>query len=308
MTEVYGDEDIPFSLMPLAIDAVEEAFRARAAGQFVAPSRHNSAFGEFGSLVFTIGGTLADRPLAGFRVYDTFSGEQHTQIVAVWSVDSAKLEAVVLGERLGNIRTGAIGGVAIKYMSAKDAGDIGIIGSGAQARTQLLAAAHVRKLRSVKVFSPDVGRCAAFAAEMRPLVEADIRPVGSAAAAAEGSDIVICATSSGAPILKADWLMPGVHVNTVGPKTKDGHELDLDVAQRAQLIATDFPEQTKAYGSPFFLEGFREGDCLIDLAQIVTGAVAGGGEGDSTLFCSVGLAGTEVLVAERIISAIRQRR
>ncbi|WP_160011761.1 hypothetical protein [Rhizobium sp. 18055] len=90
--------------------------------------------------------------------------------------------------------------------------------------------------------------------------------------------------------------------------TADNHELGLDVARRAKVIATDSPEQTKAYGAPFFLDGFPERDRVVDLADVVTGSVLSrNGAGDTTLLCSVGLAGTEVVVASRIMSALRAR-
>lgn len=60
--------------MARIIAAMEEVFRARAAGSFIAPPRHVVPFPGRGSLVFTIGGGLVDgRSLAGFRVYETFA-------------------------------------------------------------------------------------------------------------------------------------------------------------------------------------------------------------------------------------------
>lgn len=93
-------------------------FLARAGNRLISPPRHHVSFPDRGDLVFTVGGVLGDKPLAGFRVYETFDGAEHSQIVAVWSADNAKLKGIVLGERLGNLRTGAIGGVAIRHLRA----------------------------------------------------------------------------------------------------------------------------------------------------------------------------------------------
>ncbi|MBB3137751.1 ornithine cyclodeaminase [Rhizobium pisi] len=304
--KILGDEDLnDGGLMAVAIDALEAAFLARAGDRLISPPRHHVSFGDRGDLVFTIGGILGEAPLAGFRVYETFGGAEHCQIVAVWSVDDARLKGIVLGERLGSLRTGAIGGVAIRHLSAPDARSVGILGSGAQARTQLAAAAAVRKLERARVFSPDEKRRAAFADEMERALGLEVVPVGSAREAVDDADIVIAATASRAPVIHAADLKPGVHINTVGPKTCDGHELGLDIADAADVIATDSPEQTRAYASPFFLAGSGHEHRMADLADIMAGRAGGrGSPEDTTLFCSVGLAGTEVVVASAILDVL----
>jgi len=248
---------------------------------------------------------LGEKPLAGFRVYETFDGVEHSQIVAVWSVEDAKLKGIVLGERLGNIRTGAIGGVAIRYLSSPDAKIVGILGSGAQARTQLAAATTVRQITSARVYSRDEKNRTTFAQEMERELGIEVRPVGSVLDAARDADIVICATTSSTPIIHASDLKLGVHVNTVGPKTQRGYELGLDIADVADVIATDSPEQTRAYASPFFLAGSGNEHRMADLADIIAKREIGRRSSqDTTLFCSVGLAGTEVVVASAIIDLL----
>nr|WP_210255453.1 ornithine cyclodeaminase family protein [Rhizobium sp. SG741] len=291
--------------MGVAINALDAAFLARARDQMISPPRHHVSFSNRGDLVFTVGGMLGEKPLAGFRVYETFDGVEHSQIVAVWSVEDAKLKGIVLGERLGNIRTGAIGGVAIRHLSSPDAKIVGILGSGAQARTQLAAATTVRQITSARVYSRDEKNRTTFAQEMERELGIEVRPVGSVLDAARDADIVICATTSSTPIIHASDLKPGVHVNTVGPKTQRGYELGLDIADVADVIATDSPEQTRAYASPFFLAGSGNEHRMADLADIIAKREIGRRSSqDTTLFCSVGLAGTEVVVASAIIDLL----
>lgn len=288
--------------MPIALGAVEAALLAKAAGGLVAPPRHSVGFPGSGKLFFTIGG---DTHVAGFRVYDTFEGPAHTQVTAVWLTETAELLGLVLGDRLGELRTGAIGGIAMREMSRPDATTIGVVGSGQQARTQLLAAAAVRPLTRARIFSRDPVKRGRFAQEMADLVGFAVEPVDTAEDAVKDADIVICATASSTPVLDAAWLKPGAHVNTIGPKTRAGHEIGRDVARLAAVIATDSLAQTRAYADPFFLEGV-EADRMIELADIVGGmSPARNHPTDITLFCSTGLAGTEVLVAAQLL-ALRQ--
>lgn len=304
--KILKDEDLsPTAVMCGAIDALETTFRAKAAGELVSPPRHHISFPKRGDIVFTVGGIDGERPLAGFRAYETFNGRQHSQVVVVWHADTAELQGIILGERLGQIRTGAIGGIAIRHLSAPTASTVGIIGSGAQARTQLIAAAAVRAISSVRVFSRNPRNCAAFAEEMQLQLGITVEPVTTAAEAAANADIVLCATSSDVPVIDASALKAGVHINTIGPKTLKGHELGLDVADIASIIATDSPEQTRAYAPPFFLSGTVHEERMLDLAAVVAGHAAGRtSPSDITLFCSVGLAGTEVIVASAIFDAI----
>lgn len=306
MTIILNDEDLQGSaFMGVAIDAVEATLLARAQGQAVSPPRHHVPFPGRGDLVFTVGGVLGERPLAGFRVYETFEGAEHSQLVAVWSADDAKLKGLVLGRRLGAIRTGAIGGVAIRHLSSPEASVVGVLGSGLQARTQLAAAAAVRTITLARVYSREQTHRAAFAEEMRRELGIEVMPVDSVGAAVSDADIVLCATTSNRPVVTASDLKRGAHVNTVGPKALQAHELGLDIADAARIIATDSLEQTRAYASPFFLAGTGHEPRMVELSEIVAGRAPGRSSADeTTLFCSVGLAGTEVAVASAIFDSL----
>lgn len=301
------DADIdPRADMPLAIEAIEHALAARRAGTFVAPPRHHVALGAAGELVFTVGGVVGDGGGAfGFRAYETFPGvgPGRAQVVAAWDTATSDLAGVVVGNTLGALRTGAIGGVAIRHMARADAPIAAVIGAGEQARTQLIAAAAVRTLREVRVFSRAEDGRRRFARDMAAALGIPVRVVASARAAVEGATLVLCATTSTAPVLEAAWLEQGTHVNTVGPKVQGGHELGVDVAARAAVIATDSPAQARAYGKPFFLDGTPHMARMADLADIAGGVVAGRlDEAATSLFCSTGLAGTEVLVAQALLA------
>lgn len=304
--KILQDEDLDsIAFMPVAIDALETTFLAKAAGKFVSPPRHHVSFPGQGDLVFTIGGVLGETPLAGFRVYETFNGTEHSQIVAVWSADAAKLKGIIVGERLGQIRTGAIGGLAIRHLSASNARTVCVLGSGAQARTQLIAAVAVRNITAARVFSPNTRNRRTFAESMQRELGIAVEPAETAGEAVADADIVLCATSSNVPVIHAPDLKPGVHINTIGPKTLQGHELGLDLADTANVIATDSLAQTRAYASPFFLAGSRHEHRMQELADIVANNAPGRTSSlDTTLFCSVGLAGTEVIVASAIFDML----
>lgn len=303
MVKVVADRDLlDRSLIALAIEAVERAFRDRAAGMLVSPPRHCVRIGAAGDLVFTVGGVNGGaEPVAGFRAYTTFNAERDEQVVAIWNSSTGALVGLVIGARLGALRTGAIGGVAIRHMARDDARIVGVIGSGEQAKTQLEAAVEVRLIEHALVYSRNEANRLQFADEMERRLGISVRPVETARQAAEQSDIVICATSSTVPVLEASWLKPGTHVNTVGPKFVNAHELAVQVATVARMIATDSPEQMLAYAKPFFLAETPDMQRIQDLSLLIAENKPARRQEDITLFCSTGLAGTEVLVAAAIL-------
>lgn len=253
-----------------AVSAVRAGVEAHGRGALVAPARHHVDF-DTGALVFTIGGT-AD--VAGFRVYDTFPGSADEQLVAVWDARTGVLEGIAVGDMVGALRTGALGALAVDLLSKPDSKRCGVLGSGRQALTQLLCASTVRSFDDAIVYSPTRERREQFATDAAELIGLPVRVAHTAEAAVRDVEVLICATSSLQPVFDAKWLAHGTHVNTVGPKFKDAHELPVEVAEEATLIATDSPQQIAAQGGGHFLAGHEAHDRVIDLAEILWGWVA----------------------------------
>ncbi len=301
MNAILDDQDVDRTLsMADAVAVMKQAFLARAAQEMISPPRAAVRFGDKGSLVFTTGGTGGAGGVAGTRINHFFGSSNASQVTIAWSVEDGALLGAVRGQRLGDMRTGAIGGVAVDMMAPPDADIVAVIGAGRQARTQLEAAAAVRSLRAVRVYSRDPESRARFAAEMSARLSLPVDAASDAREALADTPIVLCATTSRTPVIEAAWLAPGAHINTVGPKGQGQHEIAIDIARRASLIATDSPDQTAAYPNGFFLHSLEGVAPLRDLATLVADpAVADRGTGFS-LFCSTGLAGTEVLLAAEL--------
>lgn len=310
MPIILAEEDVVrLGDMGLAIAAIETALRARAAGQFVAPPRQTVVFPGFGNLIFTNGGSTGEPAIAGFRVRDNFdrSDVVNDQITAVWNMRSARLEGILIGPQVGAIRTGAIGGVAIKYMARPDSAVAAVIGTGEQAATQIEAAARVLELQQIRVFSRTPEKRSAFAEATARRTSVATSAAPSAEAAVAGADLIILATTSKSPVIQAGWLKAGAHINMLGPRAKGGSEIGLDVADKAALIATDSPDQIAAFGDGYFLAGTTAMERMVDLADIVAGRAPGRENTDAvSLFSSVGLAGTEVMVAAAILAAAKR--
>lgn len=288
--------------MKSIIGAIERAFHEKANGTLVSPPRFQLET-ENGDLVFTAGAATSTENVTGFRVYDTYSNDDpgHEQLVSVFDSETGVFKGII-GNLLGVLRTGAIGGVAIKVMSRPDAKQLAVIGTGDQARTQLEAAIAVRDIQRILVYSRSDQNRTKFSEEMTEKLGMDVIPVDSPKRCVENADIVICATNSSSPVLEADWLKPGAHINTVGPKSVKGHELPIEIASQSSVISTDSLEQLNAYSTPHFLANTPYVQKIVELSDIITGKIQmRTSNNDVTLFCSVGLSGTEVVVANEIM-------
>lgn len=290
-----------------AVAAIEQVLGKVAGGQYISPPRHYVG-NDNGRIAFTIGGDK-DAGVLGFRVYETFDTDiDHQQFTTVFDAKTGALKGIVLGAYIGAVRTGAIGGAAINALSRPDSRSIGIVGSGLQARTQLMSALAVRDIDTVKVYSRNSANCEAFIIDIMSqnslpdTFEGNLEVVPSAEAAVADADIVILATKSGEPVIDADWLSPGCHVNAVGPKFQGRHELPRAIADRAALLVSDAPAQLRAYATPHFLADHSAFDQIADLAALVANEKPERNAEDITVFLSTGLAGTEPAIANLFLS------
>ena len=304
MYRIITDEDIDRILeIETVVNIVEQTLRARAEGALIAPPRFSIDV-DRGALVFTAGAETKYSRSLGFRVYDTFpkSSPDHAQFVAVFDSQTGDFRGLVISKLIGALRTAAINAVAIRHMARSDVKNLGILGSGFQARFHLQAAKIARQFQSAKVYSPTVSHREGFAMEMSAQAGIPTDASSSAEDVVRFADVLICATTSASSVLEAGWVRPGTHVNTIGPKFKGMSEIPYALAQHSQVIATDSPEQVDSYSKPFFLLDTPERDRIVDLSEIVVGKQKGRlSPSDITLFCSVGLAGTEVVVADEVL-------
>ena len=294
--KVLFDSDVRTNLD--AADAVRAARRALVdayRGVLAAPPRLHADLGERG-LMFTAGG-YAEGPV-GFRVYGLWPGDSD-QAVLVWD-GNGRLAGCVVGSEIGARRTGALGGAAVDALARANAATLGIVGSGVQAWTQLWAISAVRGLVEVRVFSPTHENREAFARRAEAELGLSAAACDSAEEAVADSDLVVLATRSERPVIEAGWIRPGTHVNTVGPKLASAHETPPELAEAASAVVTDSPEQAAGYGKPFFTPR-----ALTHLGGVLTGdSPDRTSDEDITLYCSTGLAGSEVVLAETLLATV----
>jgi alanine dehydrogenase len=286
-----------------AADAVEvmwQAVAAHGAGELIAPPRTVLHLGD-AAMTLTVG--RLPGVATGFRLY-TSVPEAPSELTLVLQPGDEPV-GVVLGRELGRRRTGALGGVAARLCSREDSTSIGLVGAGHQAFAQLWAIAAVRQLTDIRLFTRSADRASRFLARAEAELGLAVRAVGSAQQAVAGADIVLLATPSPEPLIEASWIEPGTHVHTLGPKGASEGECPRTLVASAQLLVADSPAQLTAMeGEGLPWTGRRE---AVSLGAILAGSATGRvSRDDITLYASVGLAGTEVLLAQRVLERLRR--
>lgn len=303
MARVLTDEAIR-GVLPMAdvVTTMRMALRERAHGSLYAPPRWSLDVPD-GSLVVTAGVAMGVGTM-GFRAYETLGrGPGHEGVVAVWNAEVGRFDGCVIGHRVGLLRTAGINGVAAGALAREDAGTLAVLGTGAQAREGARAVCAVRDIGTVRVHSPTADHRETFAERMPEKLGLDDDAVTAhddPEPVVRGADVVYCATDSERPVLDADWLDAGTHVHTLGPKRADGHELPTAVFDRADVLATDSLDQVAARGADGGFVVPEPAERLVELAPLIAEGVDRDPDA-LTVFCSVGLAGTDVVLADRYL-------
>lgn len=211
--------------------------------------------------------------------------------------------AIMGGKTLTDIRTGAAGGVAAKYLARRDSKILGLVGAGAQARTQLAALLEVYGgFDEVRVWGLH-GTAEEFAVEMQPKYgdKCRIIPVKTVREAVEGADIVVTATPSRKPLVMEDMVSPGMHLNCIGADAPGKEELDPTILKKAKIVVDDLTQAVHGgeINVPLSRGIIKIEDIWAEIGEIIAGLKKGREKPDEiTIFSSTGLAVQDAVAAK----------
>ncbi len=309
---LFLNESEVSELLPVAecIDVLEKAFRYAADGLAENVPRSRIRLPQ-GFLHFMAAACIGpDLSGFGYKAYSTFPGGGKF-LVMLYDPETGGLLSVMESGALGQIRTGAASGLATRYMARVDAAQVGIIGTGFQAQTQLEAVCAVRGVKTVRAFSRNSEKREAFAATMSERLGIEVVPAGSAEECVRGADVAITITSSREPVLNGEWLAQGALVNAAGGNHWMRREVDQVVVERAGLIVVDDLEQAKMECGDLIWpaeRGLFRWTMAGELKDVVAGRVEGRPDDSAiTLFESQGVAIEDVAAALHVYHKARER-
>ncbi len=299
------------------MEAVEKAFAEMAGGTAVLPPRINlntpDGVGLYMPAYLKESGALVCKVVASYK-QNPAKHNLPTILGKVLLQDPATGDVVCImdGEYLTAVRTGAVSGVATKYLARRDRGQtVGIFGTGVQARAQLWAMVVARDIARACVYSRSEESVTRFIAEMGPRLNLEIVKADSPGQILEKADIICTATSSPTPIFDGTRVREGTHINSVGSHAPNARELDTAIIQRARIVADSYDACLSEAGD--IMIPIREGaidrsHLSAELGEIITGRKPPrSNDREITVFKSNGLAiqdaATAKLVYDKAIQA-----
>jgi ornithine cyclodeaminase len=230
-----------------AFTACLQAFADLANGLVVQPDVLALDLPEHNGDVHAKGAYIRGTPYFTIKVAAGFYGNVQLGLPvlsgAVWVFDASTgfLKAILFDDGLlTNLRTGAAGAVAARFLARENIRQVAVLGCGSQGRYQLGALLQVRHPELVVAYSRTPQSALAYARETQAKHGVKTISVDTVPAALHNADLVITATPSREPIVRTEWIAPGTHITAVGSDLPEKQELEATLLGRAKLIADRF--------------------------------------------------------------------
>jgi ornithine cyclodeaminase/alanine dehydrogenase-like protein (mu-crystallin family) len=248
----------------------------------------------------------------------TLPGNRWMGIVMLFSSANGELLAIMNDGVLQRFRVGGANGVATKYLARRNAETVGLIGSGWQAGTQVMAVCEARRIKKIKVFSPTKENREKFARETSEQVGVEIIPVESYQEAVQDVDIIVTSTNSRTPFLGKWALAKGLHLSAM---QRDEFDDEALLSCKPLVLHTHATENNVTSGalSHFEREDFKLRDhptergidwkSLPTLPELVLGKIKGRvSDGQITGFVNnIGMGAQFAAVGKKVYDAAKAR-
>jgi ornithine cyclodeaminase len=299
-------------LLPMAtcVALMRRTFETLARGDAVLPLRSLVKLPDGSGILGLMPGYLGEPQSFGLKVVSVMPGnhgtayDSHQGVVMLFGLTHGEPLAIIDATAITAVRTAAASGAATDVLARPDAGDLALLGSGAQAKSHIPAMRAVRKLRRVRVWSRSRDNAERFAAEQSEAAGVKIEVAASGEEAVRGADLVCTTTSAKEPVLRGDWLAPGAHVNAVGACFAATRELDTEAVRRSRFY-TDCRESCVNESGEFLIarkEGaITDSHLLGELGEVLIGKAPGRqSRDDITVYESLGIALEDLASAHEI--------
>ena len=293
MARFLRDEDVNQLIsMDDMLAAIENMQRQFGQGQASNLSRRKII--DSNGMLSVMGGGLFYDGVLGVKTYTVVRGKYSFQ-VSLYDAGSGELLCYTQANRLGQLRTGATTGVAVKHLSNPGESTLAIIGAGYQAPTQLEAVAKVHGIKKINAYSRTLDNRKSFAQAMSDSLGVEVVAADSSQEAVTGSDIIVCIAATMEPVLEGEWLNQGSTVVGAGPTTWRAREVDNATLDRASRVFVDSIEQAGVEAGDIagaVDRGALQWSQVMELRHVVAGAITGRDSADQIIY--VKLMGTGV--------------
>nr|WP_070959319.1 ornithine cyclodeaminase family protein [Hyphomonas sp. Mor2] len=295
--------------MRLCVDAMDEAMRAMSSNEVLTPLRLFAPIGEERGVFALMPAAVAQPPFFGVKTVSLLHGNAAQGLptiqgyVALFSQETGAPLAIMDGVSLTAIRTAAASGVATRELARDDSVTHGIIGTGVQAETHAKAILEVRpNIKNTVIWGRTEAKAEALAMQLSNELSANVSAASLEQAAS--CDIVSVVTSSSAPVINADLVRPGAHVNLVGAHTPDTREADTELIASARVYVDLLSAALAEAGDimiPLKECAFEESHIVGEIGQVLLNQIERRQTSDEiTIFKSLGNAAQDLFAAAAV--------
>lgn len=295
-----------------AIGLLEDAFGELATGTAVMPPRVAVSDPERNGWYAFMPAQLRNMGALGIKAVTVYKDNpsKHnlpSTLATIILLDSetGKTLSVMDGGYITAVRTGAISGLATKYLARSNATVAGILGTGVQARAQLWGMATAHKLESALCYSQDTPEnTEKFANDLSQQLGIPVTVSQSTQEVVENVDILALATTATTPIVDGDWVKAGTHINAIGSHAPGVRELDTKTVLKSKIICDQTLACLAEAGDlqiPIEEGALSSDDIYGEVGELVTGKKPGReNDQEITLFKSVGLSIQDISTAYHV--------
>jgi len=299
------------------MEVVGEALSALARGEGVQPLRSGFLLPDRQGVLAWMPGSLAAGQPFGIKVLSIVDNpgdlgvESHQGGVMIFDPANGSPLALCEAGAITAVRTAAVSALATNKLARPDATTVAILGAGTQARSHIEAMLEVREISHIRIWSRNPDKVRVFAEEQAARHGVIVEPAADVASAVTDADIICTTTSAREPVLSAEVLEPGMHINAVGASIPSWRELDSDVLPHVTLF-TDRRESLANEAGEYIKgleEGFIEAGLVIpEIGEVLNRDHPGRtSETEITLFRSLGLAVEDIASAQLVYQRAVER-
>jgi alanine dehydrogenase len=303
-----NQKDIKSIITPRdAFDAVEYAFRMHAQKRVQMPAKIYLDYAGYKGDLRAMPAYIMPLGASGVKIVNSHANNYKFGLPSVMAIfvlidpGTGRPLSIMDATYFTDMRTGAAGAVAAKYLSKKNASVLGLVGAGRQAAAQLAAIAKIRKIKLVKVCAKTTKEAQTFANRMKKITGIPVQPCGIQEVC--DADIISTTTPSRKPVVRDAWIKPGAHINAIGADAPGKQELETRILKRARVFVDDFNQAAHSGEVNVGIGTSRITikDIQGELGEVLMGKKKGRtSDKDITVFDSTGLAVQDVSIAFRI--------
>jgi len=300
----------------LPFKGLVEALRRAYAGESNVPSRHHHTIKvpdepEATLLLMPSWKFAGERSYLGLKIVNVYPGNSKRNIPGLTSTyllfdgRTGQPIATLDGNAITSRRTAAISVLGATFLARPDSSRLLILGTGRVGSLLPEAFCSHFPISQIRIWDRNPDKAAEMAARLQ-LDGVDAAAAGDLEAEVRQADIITCATLSTAPLIKGEWLEPGVHIDLIGAFTPKMRETD-DAAVAACRVYVDVDEAFHEGGDvvqAMATGAFSEEDCCGTLSELCRGIAPGRSHPDEkTMFKAVGSAISDLASAAMVYEA-----